>query len=835
MTLTNETCLRLLPMEQIERNGWNLLVHREGPNWLALDDAAQSLLELFDGSRSLGEAVGKYARRTGFEHAKAWQHVETLARDGLRQKILEVEGVNGDGKGGASAERGETYTGRDRLLSGISLRELWIHTNNSCNLQCEHCLVSSGPDGDPGLPAARLIDTIRQARKLGAKRFFFTGGEPLIRKDLFELVDEVMSDREADLTILTNGLLFTDQRLERLRSYDAERLALQVSLDGSTPEQNDPIRGSGSFLKITEGIRRAVEAGLLPSITTSITKLNAGDVTSITRLAAELGVRNHHLLWLHRRGRAVEQDYAGPDNEELIRIVREAVRVGADLGVTIDNFESHKTRLRYPAGTRRDLAAAGVRSLCIYSDGSVYPSASMANVPELKCGTIMEQSLEEILRKSSVVKQFREFSVVDKDQCRECPLKFICGGGDVEHSYFYGGSPLADDPYCQLHMSLIYDAMGDLANDRSRFISNGKSGYNAPVIVTGMGDGGAHCAMEESLEGVITNSSECVRSWDLDAPRRMVRQFYGDAADKPREELCCPLQPSREDLAHIPPEVVERYYGCGSPIDVADIIEGETTLDLGSGAGIDVFRAARRVGPTGKAIGIDMTDQMLKVAGEARVEVGKNLGFDVTEFKKGFLEEVPVPDQSVDLVTSNCVINLSPDKRRVLSEIWRILKDHGRMVISDIVSEAEVPVHQRKDPRLWGECISGAVTEEELLAYMERAGFYGIQVLSRSFWREVEGYRFFSVTVRGYKYEKKKGCVFAGQDAIYKGPFRGISDEEGHWFPRNVAVEVCTDTAARLSREPYRGMFLITDPTRDVDPDFACCEPAGGDEGSCCS
>ncbi len=177
-------------------------------------------------------------------------------------------------------------------------------------------------------------------------------------------------------------------------------------------------------------------------------------------------------------------------------------------------------------------------------------------------------------------------------------------------------------------------------------------------------------------------------------------------------------------------------------------------------------------------------------------------------------------------------MNLSPDKKRVFSETWRVLKDHGRIVIADIVSEEEVPAHQRKDPRLWGECISGALTEEEFLAYLERAGFYGLQILKRTFWKEVEGYRFYSVTVRGYKFEKTEGCVFVGQKAVYQGPFKGTSDEEGHWFPRGVPVEICTDTAAKLFKEPYAGQFVVTDPTREVQEDFRCCAPDG--EGRCC-
>jgi len=161
--------------------------------------------------------------------------------------------------------------------------------------------------------------------------------------------------------------------------------------------------------------------------------------------------------------------------------------------------------------------------------------------------------------------------------------------------------------------------------------------------------------------------------------------------------------------------------------------------------------------------------------------------------------------------------------------VWRVLKDHGRLVFSDIVAEEEVPPVQRQDPRLWGECISGALTEDELLAFLERAGFYGIECLSRTFWKEVEGYRFFSVTVRAYKFEKRKGCVFVGQWATYVGPYKGVSDEEGHFFPRGIAVEVCTDTAAKLCHPPYVGHFVVTDPDGETIG-TPCCGPGGG----CC-
>ncbi len=224
-----------------------------------------------------------------------------------------------------------------------------------------------------------------------------------------------------------------------------------------------------------------------------------------------------------------------------------------------------------------------------------------------------------------------------------------------------------------------------------------------------------------------------------------------------------------------------------------------------------------------------MTDAMLAVANQNRPRVAAALGYDAVEFRKGYLEQVPVEDQSVDVVTSNCVVNLSPDKARVFEETWRILKDHGRFVLSDIVSEREVPPHLKVNPELWGECLVGALTEAELLAQLERAGFYGLTVLRKSYWQDVEGYPFFSITVRGYKHEKTAGCVFQGHRAIYLGPGKAFLDEEGHLFPRNEPVEVCTDTLARLTRPPYRDSFAVLEPGAERTG-YACCTT----DGACC-
>jgi SAM-dependent methyltransferase len=312
--------------------------------------------------------------------------------------------------------------------------------------------------------------------------------------------------------------------------------------------------------------------------------------------------------------------------------------------------------------------------------------------------------------------------------------------------------------------------------------------------------------------------------------RDQVRAYYGNAAEKPSKDLCCPTSYPKDHVGHIPQDVIDRFYGCGSPVAVAGLRAGETHADLGSGAGIDCFIASKLVGATGRSIGVDMTDQMLKVAEECRPVVAENLGWSNVEFRKGFLEKLPIDLASVDCVTSNCVINLSPDKHAVFGEIRRVLRDHGRLVVSDIVSATPVPAALRADPKRWGECLAGAMTRDEFLAGLEKAGFYGTEILGSVFWKVLEGIEFHSVTVRAFRYEKKAGCVFIGQSAVYNGPGKSFGDDEGHTFQRGVSVEVCTDTAAKLRAAPYAQNFTVTDPAKEKLPAGECC----GSESKCC-
>ncbi len=829
--LMNSSLLYAPTWTVFERTDFTIFVDVEAPNWIAVDERGSWILnQIAQKKNRFGDLVHQFSQHYTVDTAKAWLHVHEFVQEALRFNMLSLKPI----------ER-VPYQGRSHYLKAERLREIWLHTNNICNLSCAHCLVNSSPTADKGLDTPFWLNTIDDAVFLGVERFFITGGEPFVRQDMPLLVNHITKTHQRELVILSNATLFAGNRASVLKELDPQWVKFQVSVDGSTAAINDPIRGKGSLEETLKGVQALRAAGFEVSLTTVVTASNVDDLVSMTELAREYDVKNQHLMWLHRRGRVTENDTEQnawfPETDQLIRKVREVEAKARALGVTLDNSASFELRANAPAGVKFDLGNAGWQSLCVYADGSVYPSAAFANHQPLKCGSLLEEpSLETLWKTSSVLNQIRQASVVQKAQSQEDPLRYLTGGGDIEHSYFYSGSFVGEDPYYALYQTLLMDAM-DRIVQRKKGLVNQVSGYGVPRIYHAMGDGAVVCGTTEvgtDDTEVAFLHSNCVLSFDVEKPRKIVQEFYGDAAEKPQAELCCPTKYDDTEVGHIPQAVLDRFYGCGSPVTSANPQLGEVYVDLGSGAGIDCFIAAKHVGREGRVIGVDMTDQMLSVARENQKSVAQNLGYDSVEFRQGYLEKIPVEDKSADIVTSNCVVNLSPDKTQVFAELWRVLKDHGRCVIADIVSDREVPPRLKVNEQLWGECIVGALTEQQFLTMLEQAGFYGLTVLKKSFWKEIEGFQFYSVTVVGYKFEKKQGCEFIGQKAIYRGPFKSVIDEEGHLFPRNIPIEVCTDTASKLSQAPYAGHFALIESTGErVEGDLAVCAPSADGERCC--
>ena len=221
--------------------------------------------------------------------------------------------------------------------------------------------------------------------------------------------------------------------------------------------------------------------------------------------------------------------------------------------------------------------------------------------------------------------------------------------------------------------------------------------------------------------------TENVREKYAEAARRVSGGGAATCGCGPAEECCGPITShlyAEDDAKAVPEAALRASLGCGNPTALAELHAGETVLDLGSGGGIDVILSARRVGPTGKVYGVDMTDEMLELAEQN----ARKAGISNVAFLKGQIEQVPLPDNSVDVVISNCVINLSGDKDRVIREAFRVLKPNGRFAVSDVVVRGEMPANVRRSMELWIRCVAGTMTEDEYRAKLAAAGFTDVEL-----------------------------------------------------------------------------------------------------------
>jgi len=344
-----------------------------------------------------------------------------------------------------------------------------------------------------------------------------------------------------------------------------------------------------------------------------------------------------------------------------------------------------------------------------------------------------------------------------------------------------------------------------------------------------------------------------------------VRQRYSAAAKTAEAELCCPVDYDPTRLKLLPPEIVEKDYGCGDPSRY--VRKGDTVLDLGSGGGKVCYLAAQIVGNRGRVIGVDMNDDMLALARKYQGEMARRLGSDRVSFLKGHIQDLAldleatevwlrehpvkdatglgalqafqieqkckrplIPNACIDLVISNCVLNLvnEADRTQMIREIHRVLKPGGRVAISDIVSDEPVPAALRQNPELWSGCISGAFEERAFLQAFADAGFLavGYDKWSAEPWRAVEGIEFRSVTLTAVKGDDAP-CLDYGHAVIYRGPFASVSDDEGHVFPRGERMAVCERTFRFLTEGPLKENFIGIAPAVLRDPPATWCLPSG--------
>lgn len=356
------------------------------------------------------------------------------------------------------------------------------------------------------------------------------------------------------------------------------------------------------------------------------------------------------------------------------------------------------------------------------------------------------------------------------------------------------------------------------------------------------------------MQETTPSSSASTPTRDLESE---VHRRYAAAALAVEAELCCPTTPHDPDLlALLPREIVETDYGCGDPS--AWVGAGETVLDLGSGSGKACYVAAQKVGARGRVIGLDANDEMLALARRHQGAMAERLGYANVSFHKARIQDLAldldaanawladhplrsvedvsgyeahcaelrrsqpvVADGSVDVIVSNCVLNLvRPEEKELLfGEMYRVLGQGGRAVISDIVCDEDPTAAILEDPALWSGCISGAYREDAFLEAFAAAGFHGIEIVERAEepWQVIDGIEYRSVTVRAFK-GKDGPCLERNQAVIYRGPWSRVSDDDGHSFARGQRMAVCDKTFRLLTdpRGPYADTIYAISPREDV-------------------
>ncbi|MBI4848758.1 MAG: methyltransferase domain-containing protein [Nitrospirae bacterium] len=757
-----------------QRNGISLFIDPKSPNWISVNNTGAEIIKLCDGKRSVSEIqdaiIDKYH---GSDTGQIKKEVsEFLSAAGLLEFVSNKK-----------LERPE-YTGRSNAIAPYKLDELWLYYTMACNLRCKHCLVSAGASLRKELTTEEFKKVIDEGIKLGVKRFYITGGEPFIKEGIFDLIKYITKTKKRELIILSNATLFDDKKIAELKKVMSPKLLLQVSIEGHNAEIHDKLRGKGSFEAAVAGIRKLMDIGITPIISTAINKYNEKEIPKTSRFLSKLGIKEHNLLWMHAKGRGannVNELYVPSDR--IAGIMKTMKKSYKEQEVVLDNIESLKVRVRTKRGRKNDLCNNCFEKVCVNSDGHVYPCASLNGDPNFNAGSVRTKPLKDIWLDSKVMARGRENSVHDKPECRDCYLEFFCGGGCTSHSFYSSevdtgkGSIKARDPYCSTYKSLFEDIIWELASEGVP--SQDGKGYTTPLIYNAMDSKlpshlGAGIKSIDKKTEVGCYHCSCVLSVDVESDEdickpeikghvtKTVKRKFSKAANMPVADYYCPTGYAPKDIAHIPNEVLEVSYGCGNPAALADIKEGETIVDLGAGGGIDCFIAAKKLGSKGKVIGIDMTDEMVEKATSSAEKVAKVLGYNVVEFRQGNIMELPVDSNSVDLVISNCVINLTEDKTKVLDEIYRILKPGGRFIISDIVSDKPVPGYLKRDKELWNACLSGALTDKRFKESAESAGFPDVQLTRNYLYKKVEFIEFYSVTMKAAKPKAACGCCACG-------------------------------------------------------------------------
>jgi MoaA/NifB/PqqE/SkfB family radical SAM enzyme len=441
------------------------------------------------------------------------------------------------------------YAGRSNFLSLDRLKECWFHITNNCNLSCKHCMFSSRPGCREELSRDELLSAANQVKELGCKIFYFTGGEPFVYERFTDICSYIFENEGSHIVVLSNGILI--EKFEKwLNNTDKNRLHFQISLDGLR-QHHDTLRGQGTSDKTINNIRLLKDIGCNVSLAMAVTKNNASDMTAVVELAASLNVRNIHFLWLFKKGQEKGDDVVSA--EHISRQLSKAKHVAEAKEVLIDNIEIIKSQIFSLPGTKYDLSNACWQSLAIGPDGGIYPSPALIGEERLKAGHL-SQTIEKVWRDSEICNMVRKASLIDSDKYSENPLKFLIGGGDIDHSYINSGGLTGADPYIDIYNNTALQLLiGQVDITKCS---------NQIAFLARMGERLYECG--EDMGEVVCTHSNCVLSLPGKDGHTLIKAFYTKAAEKPDKEICNSANYDENEISHVPVESRIRNYGPGS-------------------------------------------------------------------------------------------------------------------------------------------------------------------------------------------------------------------------------------------------------------------------------
>ncbi|MGE4519219.1 MAG: DUF5714 domain-containing protein [Desulfobacteraceae bacterium] len=762
--------LKIKGLSRLEHDDTVIYIDPEYPEWFAVNKSGDNLLKTIISGKS-------------------------ITTDSVYDEINKIKFI----KNFSYTEK-NSYSGRADFLKLTHLDECWLHITDNCNLKCSHCLFSCSSEKKSSLDLKSIKDCVDQTYRLGTKVFYLTGGEPLVHENICEIMQYILAFDDTFVTVMTNGVL-VPKFADFFRKLPLNRIFFQVSVDG-TEETHDKIRGKGSFKRLLKALEELEKLNTRNTISMVVNNENLDQMKEIIDLGEKYKVSSIHYMWLLVTGSAKPEIFSNP--EKIFENFKKACIYAKKKGIEIDNLKNISSRVFSPPGTRYDLGNAGWRSIAIGPDKNIYPSAALTGVEELNCGNISD-GIENIWKNSQILKNIRNETVLNIDKYKDSLLKYISGGDDLDHSYYSKKTFAGNDPYFPLYEKIILWVISENTKDLPE--------PSYPAVILKMGDKLLQCKSEG--DGVSLTHSNCVLTFSN--IRSTVGDFYTKADSSENTDILNPVCYSEEEISHIPKHSRIKSYGCGSPVLDSDIKEGETIADLGCGAGVECFIASKKTGKNGRVFGVDMLDHMLEKANASNEKVSQNLGYKNVEFKKGFLEKIPLNDNETDLITSNCVINLSEDKTKTFLEILRVLKPGGRIVVSDVVTDFPSPAFIQNDPKLQGECIAGAMVQSRLFSVLELAGFTDISIIKRFFYRSVKNHRFFSLTYKAYKPLEKTTAK-----AVYPGPHAAVITEKGQILLRGEQYEL-SEPLFSDSAFPH---ILILDGQGNavnIDSDNSCC------------